>query len=579
MSLVVLLPLVPLGLYFVPVYLLRRREDARVQDFVIASDHTPPGVIQNSSIAYALKMATFGPFFAWGASGEIWPAIIAAVSFGLGLCLLYALRRPLLAFLAQAMGRDQSITVHEFLAQRHGGDRRIRLFAASLTLIALVGLMLAELIALASALAPVLPAVVVDAVVIGMLIVMLPLTVWAGNSGVLRAGQTQLGLIYLGLFGAMAFLLYLQTSALTPMPAHGTLAVLWTALFFLALVGYRRSRYVDTSPITTASGRKAGFFRGFEKVLNVVISIFAVLAIVLAVMQLSSEGVDAAMQESLAALRAGPRLPVTGLVALLLLLLYPLADITNWQRLAAFEKSALSPEQRAAALRRLFRVYAVEGPLMWLFMWVFGAIAVVATATPGDTSNVFEAVIGQLAAPPNLIVTIALSLLLVAVFAMAVSMMGAAYSASICTLRYDVLRALRPELASDDGAAKRRTLAAAALLCLVIVAGFCLARATLRISFDSSLFLALVFAVCCAQLALVPLLLRPLTSEPDTGRVSAGSALAALAAGCAATLAAVAIYLATGREAWLWAAAPACLGAGLLLAAAARMRPTASPGP
>ena len=118
----------------------------------------PPGVIQNASIAYALKMATFGPFFAWGASGDLWPAIIAALSFGLGLCLVYILRRPLLAFLDNALGRDQSITVHEFLARQYGNDPRVRLLAAGLTIFALAGLILAESIALAAVLKPVLPA-------------------------------------------------------------------------------------------------------------------------------------------------------------------------------------------------------------------------------------------------------------------------------------------------------------------------------------------------------------------------------------------------------------------------------------
>ena len=37
--------------------------------------HHPPGVFQNSAIAYALQMATFGPFFLWGAAGDFWPAV------------------------------------------------------------------------------------------------------------------------------------------------------------------------------------------------------------------------------------------------------------------------------------------------------------------------------------------------------------------------------------------------------------------------------------------------------------------------------------------------------------------------
>ncbi len=79
----------------------------------------------------------------------------------------------------------------------------------------------------------------------------------------------------------------------------------------------------------------------------------------------------------------------------------------------------------------------------------------------------------------------------------------------------------------------------------------------------------------------MPLLLPPLMDANGTAprNVNATWALAVLAAGSAAALGAVAIYLATGQAPWLWAAAPACLGAGFLVAAIARMKSTASPGP
>jgi hypothetical protein len=52
---------VSLGVCLVPVYSVRRRGYARAQDYFVSGEHTPPGVVQNSSVAYALQMATFGP--------------------------------------------------------------------------------------------------------------------------------------------------------------------------------------------------------------------------------------------------------------------------------------------------------------------------------------------------------------------------------------------------------------------------------------------------------------------------------------------------------------------------------------
>src|SRR6516225_8079374 len=115
MPLVLFLPLVSLAIYLIPIYLLRRKAYARAQDYFVSSEHSPPGVIRNSSIAYALKMATFGPFFVWGASGDFWPAIIYSTFFALGVCLIYMVRRPMLAFMERRME-----TGYDIIGDVHG---------------------------------------------------------------------------------------------------------------------------------------------------------------------------------------------------------------------------------------------------------------------------------------------------------------------------------------------------------------------------------------------------------------------------------------------------------------------------
>ncbi len=95
-----------------------------------------PKVIQNSTIVYGIGLATVAPLFAWGVGGEFWPAIVYVGFVGLGLSLIYVLRRPLLEFLAGALSHDRSITVHEFIARRHGNDPRVAAVAAALTVFA-----------------------------------------------------------------------------------------------------------------------------------------------------------------------------------------------------------------------------------------------------------------------------------------------------------------------------------------------------------------------------------------------------------------------------------------------------------
>jgi hypothetical protein len=597
MPLVLIIPLLSLVIYFIPTYLLRRRTNARAQDYFVSSGHTPPGVIRNSSVAYALKLATFGPFFGWGASGDFWPAIIYSFFFGLGVCLIYILRRPMLAFMESALNGDRSITVHDFIARQHGNDRRVRLLASGLTVFAILALVIGEALVLAAFLKPILSDNTVSTYVFvsGVVTLMAVYTTLSGNSGVMRSAQSQLGLLYLGLFGATALLLYLLISALRPISPHTTLATVFVAACCAIIPIYRRSRYVDTGPIWTANSDSidgssqgpsgARLFRRFEKILNACISVCAAWVIVLAAMQLYSEGLLAIARESAAALQTGTRLSSMGLAAVLLLpLFHPVVDMTNWQRIAAFEKDSrdFEPSQRSAIFRGILRLYAVETPLMSLFMCMFGVIAVVSMATPGG-ADAIEAFIRELAAEEN-VMAAALSLLLVSVFAIALSTMSSLFLASLCTVRYDVLPAFWPELASAkaqtaEEATRRTVIAGGGLYLVMIVAGFLSADACLHISFASSEFLGLLFAFCCAQLSFVPLILGPVIARRSGGfgTVSSGWALVILGFGAVIGLIAVAVYLTSGNESWLWSAVPACLGSGLMLFIVARLWPQRPP--
>ena len=593
-SLAFLAPAISLALCLIPVFLLRRKAYARAQDYFVSSDHTPPGVIQNSSIAYALKMATFGPFFAWGASGDLWPAIIGSAFFGLGSYLIYVLRRPLLEFLGSALNSDRSITIGAFVAQRHGDDPRVRLLASSLTAFALTGLVVCETIGVAAILKPALSddAGLSYLFIVGVLAFMALCTIPSGNSGAMYSAQLQLGTLYLGLFGATAFLLYLQVSALSSMPPHATLAIVFVTAFCAAIPIYRRSRFVDRNVITQPRSDTGGAARDssgarmlsrLQRILNVCVSVFAALVVVVALMELYSDGTAAIVRDSAAALQAATRVPDIGLIALVLLpLFYPIVDITNWQRIAAFEKdrdvSLDESGQWSAAFKRFCIRYAAESPLAWLFMCAFGAI-VASAATPGDT-DVVQAFISGLISQQNEVATTGLSLLLVGVLATASSTMTSLFSASLATFRYDILPVLWPEPAPGgvpafaQATATRRTIAAGAGLCLVILLASYLIGEHLGITFTSGKFLALVFAFSCAQLAFVPLVLGPLIGRTRQGfeAVGSGWALGILGCGAAMGVGAVAVYLVTGREPWLWAAVPACLATGALLFAVARLQ-------
>ena len=109
------------------------------------------------------------------------------------------------------------------------------------------------------------------------------------------SAQLQLGMLYLGLFGATAFLLYLQVSALRSMPPHATLAIVFVTAFCAVIPIYRRSRFVDRNLITEPPSNTGGAARDssgarvlsrLQRILNVCITVLAALVVVVALMEL-----------------------------------------------------------------------------------------------------------------------------------------------------------------------------------------------------------------------------------------------------------------------------------------------------
>ncbi len=592
MGLSALLPLIVcLGVFAIPVLLSRRKISARAHDYFVSSEYTPPTAIQNASIAYALPLTTVAALFAFGASTDVWPAIISAVSFGVGVWLLYAVRAPMLAFLSRALRRDQSITVHEFITKLHGNDARLRVLASSLTVFALAGLTVAVAFALAALLKPVMPDPASPFIIAAcVLLVAIASAIWSGNSGVIRAAQTQLGVIYLGLFVATALLIYLAMSGAPSLPPQATFAILFVAACCIAFMIYRQTRYVDTSPFsTTGSGdgggaetepSGAGAFVRFEKVLNVSVSVFAGFVIAFAYIAVSGNDYLELFQGAAAAtLASGTQASWLELVSLgLLPLFYPLADLSSWQRIAAFEKNNPGTDDTTRdtrAYRGLFRIYAIETPLIWLFLCMIGALGAAAAFGEGIGMPEFAE---RLLQQDNFMSTGAVAFLLVAVFAAAFAMMSSAFSASLCAIRYDILPALWPELRSDiasptqQAVAQQRTVIGAVAFYVLMLIAFGLVA-----GLGGS---RLVVAFYCAQLAPVPLILGPAIARArggyGIGIVSAKWALAIVAVSAAIGIGAVAVHFATGVEAWLWAAVPATLASGFLLFAVARFWPASA---
>ena len=574
-----------LGISLIPIYILRRREYARAREYFVASEPTPGGVVQNSSIAYSFQIAAFAQFFCWGARGDFWTAIVCSATFGAGLYLIYRLRRPMLGFLSQALDRDRSITVPGFIARHHGNDPRVQLFAAALSVLAFAGLITGAALGVASLVNQVVPGGLnfTSAIACGLLGLTMLYTIPAGNSGAMRSMQAQLGILYLGLFGSILVVLYMLISSAVRMPPRGTFAVAVLAACCAIVLIYRRSRYIDTSPIgRPVSGegvdiepRGARLFRRFSRVANELIALVVAITLGVAVIDLYAQGFANVITESVAALRAVTPTSISVLMALVLLaIFYPIVDTTNWVRIAALPTDGgQTPEAFAGALG----MYAGASALLWLMICMFGTIAVLTAGMP-DGADILRSFMGWLASQQNGVADAASGLLLVSLIAMAVVTMSAMFSATLATIRYDLIPAVSPSLVqpSDQALARRRAVTAGGGVCVAMLIILSLLNDYLDPNFAGARFVNLQLACFCAQLAFAPLVVGPMILG-NTGVISPAWAIAVLGAGVAAGQGLVIVSLQPEYKTWLWAAIPACLGVGWSLYAVALLRTNRMP--
>jgi hypothetical protein len=551
---------------------------------VAPSIHVAPRVIQNASIVYALGLVALAPLLAWGIYGELWPVILYLLSVGLGLVLLYALRRPILQCLDDALLNDRSITVHEFIARRHGGDSRVRALAAALTVFALYGLSVCVMVGLAIVLRPIFSGsgAVTDAFIAVIFLIIAACSVFAGRLGILYATQVQLGFIYLGLFAATVFLLYLQGSAVGVMPLKGIVALLLIAVVCAIVHFRRRARYVDTSirasiaGADTPRGREPVGVRllvRLQKILNTFVGILAmtlmVLATIVAALEIFLGGVPDIAREGLAALAAGTSASAMTLISLIVLpLLHPLVDIVNWQRLAAFARlrggSELKNGEWAAAFKTFGVTYAIEVPLMALFIVLFGVIAgLTLTGTSvGDATGVFMT---SLLALETSVATIIASLLMLGVLALAAATIGSLFAAGLCVVRSDVVPALRSRSggSADEGPARTPLIAGLIFGGLVLVTFVVADRVGTA---DSAGLLGAMLGFGSAQIALAPLVLVPLLAgRTRFSTVTAPWALAVLLVGGAIAVSMTIAGLVFGKVAALSWAVPAVFVSSMLV--------------
>jgi len=563
LSLLALPVAISLLLYFVPSLLHKRKRYQHSSEYLVSAEGTTDDVFQNASLAYALQLATFGPFFVWGLRGDWIPAVLNSAFFGCGLLFLVVFRRDIASFVGRALSNDSSVTIHEFLARTHGNDPGLRLTASALTIVALWGIAMSEMLGIAAAVTPFLGGNIdmTFLFVIALLLLMFGYSTLGGNDGVMRTDQLQLAVGYLGIFGSMIGLVLVLSAS--PQAVRASLPIVFLGLFASFWLIARRGAFTTTSADVAAHpSQGATWWRWYlrtEKALGQLV-VVAVLVILFSVMWF--------------AVVVGPRTLVTGvrssmttstsmspiaLFALALLPLgYQLVDITNWQRFAAVGTPA-GPYH--GPRRTTLLLYAFEAPMVWVFLLAFGTIAASVGNRLEASPNPFGDFIAQLAGADSLILRTAAVFLLTGVFAIGLSTMDAVFSATMCAFQYDILPALteRRSITTSSQIAWSKRFGFSTYF--IVVALFYITSR--YFAFGSDNYVALLLAFYSAQISFVPLVLGALISGRRGHRgspVGTAVAIASLLAGSAVGIAATVSGIIRSEEVLLWTAIPLSIG-------------------
>jgi len=221
-------------------------------------------------------------------------------------------------------------------------------------------------------------------------------------------------------------------------------------------------------------------------------------------------------------------------------------------------------------------------PLIALFVVLFGVVAGLTLAGASE-SNATQMFLASLLAQDNAVANAVVSLLMLAVFALAAATIGSLFAAALDVIERDLGPTMRsrPTAAAGASDGKRAgpasiaALVGGALMLALILATFVLAEMRSEHSFGIAGLLGAMLAFSSVQMALVPLALVPLLRSPDRpAGVTPVWALAVLAVGAAIGVGITVAGLVFGQAAVLPFAVPVCFVAtALVFLIGLRMRP------
>lgn len=361
----VLVLVIPLVTYFCAAMSTPASRVSTLAEFFTAYKEVDASPYSNSSIAYAFQVATLFPFLYWGATGQLLPALVNALFWGVGIFLFRTSIDRILRLLRDS--KDVS-TLHGLLGVAFDSVL-VRKVSALITILGMAGVALAEAywgMQIVKVFVPVnTPAYY--ALVLGSLLFVLAYIWYGGAWGSMKTDMLQLAFAYIGFTLTFLCLIFLVLSR--QQFSNEMLGL----VSFVMMVGGAFSIWIrirkGLHPVAKMDDDEESYLWASVRK---VFSYLTVVALGLLTLAFAILLVCAFESISVHVLVDVGEPGWLGLVALSMMgVMFQFIDMTAWQRIQAIGGSDIKMRDDA---KRGLLLYGVESPYSWILCLAMGVL-------------------------------------------------------------------------------------------------------------------------------------------------------------------------------------------------------------
>jgi Na+/proline symporter len=378
----------PLVLYFRFATRTPRSKVSTLAGYFAAYHQVGAAPFANSSLAYAFQVATLFPFLYWGVMGQIVPALVNAICWGIGIFLFRKFLPPIIRCLNDAEGPR---TLHGLLGAAYDEypSKAVQHVAAGVTILGMLGVAIAEAYWGMQIVKVIVPedTPAYYAVVLGALFFVLIYIWYGGTWGSIKTDMLQLVFSYIGFTVVFIFAIckIFEVGA-TLRPEFAIVSIVMIVGGVLAISIRLRN---GLKPVSSMDGddKDIIWLRLAQKLSVFTFISMAVLVVCFSVLFFRS---FSALNFTPLTIPGDPKWH--GVIALAVMAtIFQFVDMTAWQRIQSIAGSNEGIKKRT---RSGLLLYMCESPYSWVMCLALGTLLVATTpelATVTDKGGVLAA--------------------------------------------------------------------------------------------------------------------------------------------------------------------------------------------